>query len=398
MTKEKKVMISISSCICILELFYETFFNIYILQEVTTNLALIFAYYMAGIGIAVLFYYPLFKFITGKTALWIYRFSFIMSFGLIVLSMTINSAFAFSLIFVNAFKYLYQMCFYCTQEIATMKHVDKNDSGNFLAAKVVANTAVKVTFSLVISSIIEFANILWIFALLLVIVAIMFILSFGLKTMGADFTFRPLGFIKDTKAYPHMKYIYFCQGLKRMSEAGVVQTIIPIMLYTSMGSEFSVGIYSTIACVAVVCWLPIFVKLNKYKTPILFSSIIILFISSVVLVLYSNPVTYIIYYLVNQLASASFTNAQNASLFDSIKYPVLCDNKEEHCYVYGLFGKTSEMISYGIGILFYVLLPIKYSLPAILIFFMIIKFVSLLLLQKSDSLTKSIQDKQIIHI
>ena len=398
MTKEKKVMISISSCICILELFYETFFNIYILQEVTTNIALIFAYYMAGIAIAICLYYPFFKLINGKTALWIYRTSFVMSLVLIVLSMTVNSAFAFSLIFINAFKYLYQMCFYCTQEIATMKHVDKNESGNFLAAKVVANTMVKVTFSLVISSIFEFANIFWIFVLLIAIVVLMFILSFGLKTMGADFKFRPLGYWRDTKQYPHMKYIYFCQGLKRMSEAGVVQTIIPIMLYTSMGSEFSVGIYSTIACVAVVCWLPLFVKLKKYKTPILFSSITILILSSIILVIHSSAVTYIIYYLINQLASASFTNAQNASLFDSIKYPVLCDNKEEHCYVYGLFGKTSEMISYGIGILFYVLLPIEYSLPAILIFFMMIKFVSLLLLQKSDSLTKNIQDKQIIHI
>ena len=55
-------------------------------------------------------------------------------------------------------------------------------------------------------------------------------------------------------------------------------------------------------------------------------------------------------------------------------------------------------ISYAIGIAFYLLLPIKYSLPAILIFFMVIKFISLLLLQKSDSLTKDIQDKQIIHI
>ena len=156
MTKEKKVMISISSCICILELFYETFFNIYILQEVTTNVALIFAYYMAGIAIAIVLYYPFFKLINGKTALWIYRTSFVMSLALIVLSMTVNSAFAFSLIFINAFKYLYHMCFYCTQEIATMKHVDKNESGNFLAAKVVANTMVKVTFSLVISSMFEF--------------------------------------------------------------------------------------------------------------------------------------------------------------------------------------------------------------------------------------------------
>ena len=151
MTKEKKVIISISSLICFLDVFYELFFNIYILQNVTTNITYIFACYMVGVLIAIALYYPFYKILNGKTATWIYRTSFILSFILIILSMTINASFAFALIFINSLKYVKSMCFSIPQEIATIQFVDKKESDGFLAIKVIFNTVVKVGFSLIVS-------------------------------------------------------------------------------------------------------------------------------------------------------------------------------------------------------------------------------------------------------
>ena len=398
MSKEKKVIISISSCICMLDVFYELFFNIYILQTATTNIALIFACYMAGIAISVLLYYPFFKILNGKTAMWIYRFSFVLSFIVVLLSMTVHAHFAFTLIFITSLKYVFNMCFYIPQEIATMKHVDKNDSGSFLAVKSLFNTSARVVFSLIVSSLFVYVDTIWLFIAMLVDVAIMFVLSFWTSPPGADFDFRPKGFWKETKQYPHMKYIYISHTLKRASEAGVVPTIIPMILFLNMGGEFSLGIYSSIACVLTACWLPLFSKLNKHQKPILLTSIITLVLSSLFLIISTNPVTYVAFFLINQFASTTYTNVENASLFDSIKYSVLYTNKEEHCYFYGLFGKTAEALSYGVGILFYLLLPIEYSLAVILMFFIVLKLVSYFLWQKSERLAAEYASQQVIHI
>lgn len=398
MTKEQKAIISISSCICLLDVFYELFFNIYIMQTVTSNIILIFACYMAGIAVCILLYYPFFKILNGKTAIWIYRFSFVLSFIIIILSMTIHSSFAFTLIFITALRYVFNMCYYIPQEVATMKHVKKDSSDGFLAFKSMTNTIVKVFFSLTVSALFAYFDTIWLFGIMLVDVAIMFVLSFGMKSTGTDFVFRPKEFIKETKQYPHMKYIYFCQALKRLSEAGLIQMLLPIMLFMNLGSEFSLGIYSSIACVITACWLPVFVKFKNQKNAILLTSMLILIVSSVLLVFLPHPATYVAYYLINQFASASFTNAENASLFDSIKYPLLCENKEEHAFVYGLASKTAEVISFAIGILFYWLLPPSYSIPAIMIFFMIIKLASFILLTKSDKLAMEIADKSVSQI
>ena len=163
MTKEKKILISISSLICFLDVFYELFFNIYILQNVTTDITYIFACYLVGVIVAIILYYPFYKILNGKTATWIYRFSFVMSFALIVLSMTINSGFAFALIFINSLKYVKSMCFSIPQEIATIQFVGKQESDGFLAIKVIFNTVVKVTFSLVVASLFAYVSTIIIF-------------------------------------------------------------------------------------------------------------------------------------------------------------------------------------------------------------------------------------------
>ena len=398
MNREKKAIISISSCICLLDVFYELFFNIYIMQKVTTNLAVIFACYMAGIVICLLLYYPFFKLFNGKTAMWIYRFSFVLSFIVVILSMAIHSHFAFALIFITSLKYVFNMCFYIPQEIATMKHVEKNSSESFLAVKSIFNTSSRVVFSLLVSSLFVYVDTIWLFAVMLVDVAIMFALSFLTAPPGVDFDFRPKDFLNETKQYPHMKYIYASHTFKRLSEAGVVTTIIPLILFVNIGSEFSLGIYSSIACILTALWLPLFSKMKKHQKPILISSISILIISSLLLIISTNHITYVIYFLINQFVTTSYTNVENAALFDSIKYPILSTNKEEHAFFYGLFGKSAEAISYGIGILFYLIMPIKYSLACILMFFMLMKLISYFLWRKYEKLTNLVADKEIINI
>lgn len=398
MSKEKKVIISISSLICLLDVFYELFFNIYIMQKVTTDLVLIFSCYMIGIIIAVILYYPFFKILNGKTGMWIYRFSFLLSFVVVVLSMTMHTNIIFSLIFITSLRYVFSMCFYIPQEIATMKHVKKNDSESFLAFQSIFNTSARVIFSLIVSSLFVYMDTIWLFIIMLVDISIMFILSFWTDPPGIDFNFRPKEFFNETKQYPHMKYIYASHTLKRASEAGVVPTIIPLILFINIGGEFSLGIYSSIACILTACWLPLFSRLKKHQKPILLISIITLIISSILLLISTNHITYILYFLINQFATTSYTNIENAALFDSIKYRVLSDNKEEHAFFYGLFGKSAEAISYGIGILFYIILPLKYSLSCILMFFMIMKLISYFLWRKCEKTAINYIDKEIINI
>ena len=66
MTKTKKILIAISSCMCLVNVFYNLFFNIYIMENVTSNIVSLFLYYLIGIIFALLLYYPFFKILNKK--------------------------------------------------------------------------------------------------------------------------------------------------------------------------------------------------------------------------------------------------------------------------------------------------------------------------------------------
>ncbi len=55
---------------CFLQfIFYNLFFNIYILENVTNNIVTLFLYYLIGIVIALLLYYPFFKILNKKNSI-----------------------------------------------------------------------------------------------------------------------------------------------------------------------------------------------------------------------------------------------------------------------------------------------------------------------------------------
>lgn len=384
MERNKKIIIAITSCIYFLDIFYSLFFNIYILENVTSNVVYLFSYYIIGILIAIALYYPFYKILNKRTSVWLYRASFVFSFVIIILSMVINSRFAYSLILINSLRYVYNMCFYIPNEIATMANTTHKNVNKFLALKSVFNILVTVTFSIIVSYMFEHFNVVWLFAIMLIDVIAMFILSFFITQFGVNEGFKPVQFMRKARQSPHMKSMYLCHFFKRMSEAGVVQTLIPIMLYMKLGSEFSLGILASIASILTICALPIFIRAYKARHWTLIIGEILTITIAILLIAFTTPVVYIIYYFFNKIVVSLFTNAHHSSLFASIQYNNMANYRKEHSYFYGLIGLSAEIISYLVGIITCLILPLEYAIPTIICLFMFMQLISILFLKRSD--------------
>lgn len=391
MTKTKKILIAISSCMCLVDVFYNLFFNIYIMENVTSNIVSLFLYYLIGIIFALLLYYPFFKILNKKTAIWLYRISFVFSFVLTILSMLVNSAFAFALILINALRYIFCLLFYVPHEIETIHSTTQKSVPNFLAWQSVFSIVITVVCNLFVSYLFDFFSIYVLLSIILIDVVVMFVLSMFIPTINVDNKFEPKKYFTTFKKYPHLKNIYTSHFFKRMAEAGVVSSIIPIMLYMKLGSGFSIGIYASIASVCTAILLPIFVKLYAHKHTILIVSDVISIIMSILLIFLINPVVYIIYYFINKIVNSFFSNAEISTLFGAVKYNEFSMYDSEHVFTYGVFGLMAEIISYVVGIVVCILAPIELAIPIIITIFMIIKLISILYLLKADKSIKEIK-------
>ena len=358
MEKNKKLIIAITSGISFLDIFYSLFFNIYILQNVTSNVVHLLSFYATALIIALILCFPFFKLLNKKTSIWIYRASFILSFLITLMSMFISSKFAYSLILINSLRYVYNFCFYSPNEIASIHNTECNNVNKFLAIKRICSVSVNVIFSLAVSYLFEHFNVIILFAIMLVDVVAMFILSFFITEFGINSEFRPKEFIKKAKSTPHMKSVYLTHFCKRISESGVVNTLIPIMLFMKLGSKFSLGILSSVASVLIIVALAIFTKIYKHRHKILIIGDILNIACAMLMIIFTNRTIYIIYFFVNKVMTLLISNAQNSTLFAGIQNNKLEQYKKEHTFLYTATGLIAEFISYMVGIVMCSLVPL----------------------------------------
>ena len=384
MKKDKKLIIAITSGISFLDIFYSLFFNIYILQNVTSSIVQLLSYYAIAIIIAILMVLPFFKILNKRSSIWIYRSSFLLSFIITLLTMFISARFAYALILINSLRYVYNLCFYTPNEIASIHNTDNSNVNQFLAIKRICSVAVNVAFSLLVSYLFEHFNAIILFAIMLVDVLGMFLLSFFISELGVESSFRPLEYLKQAKSTPHMNSVYLTHFFKRISESGVVNTLIPIMIFMKLGNSFSLGILSSVASVLMILALTIFTKLYQHRHNVIIIGDIVNIICSILLIIFTNKIIYIIYFFTNKIVTTLISNAQCSTLFAAIQNNQLNIYKKEHIFCYTLIGLSAELISYITGILLCSLISLEIAIPIIITTFMFMQFMCTIFIKQAD--------------
>ncbi len=169
-----------------------------------------------------------------------------------------------------------------------------------------------------------------------------------------------------------------------MSEAGVVLTLIPIILYMKLDNNFSIGIYASIASILSAILLALFVKLKNKKHVTLLVSDIILLIFSIIFIFYTKPYIYIIFYFINTIVNSFFSNSEISSLFSSVQNLDFKNFVSEHVFTYSVIGLIAEILSYLVGVVLCLLLPLEIAISIIIFLFMTTKLLAIIFMIKSD--------------
>ena len=276
------------------------------------------------------------------------------------------------------------MFFYTPHEIYIIYKKKKKDVTSFLALQSILNIIFIVASNLFVSYLCDNINIIWLMLILLINVVIMFVLSFGIKNIEITKSFQPKIFYKRIKLEPKIKLIYISHFFKRMSEAGVVLTLIPIILYMKLGNNFSIGIYASIASILSAILLALFVKLKNKKHVTLLVSDIILLIFSIIFIFYTKPYIYIIFYFINTIVNSFFSNSEISSLFSSVQNLDFKNFVSEHVFTYSVIGLIAEILSYLVGVVLCLLLPLEIAISIIIFLFMTTKLLAIIFMIKSD--------------
>lgn len=169
---------------------------------------------------------------------------------------------------------------------------------------------------------------------------------------------------------------------RRISSQGAIIELLPIILFLRLGTELSLGAYSSLFAILSIIALQILKVINNKKKrkrfyPYLAISI---FISSLLVVFHSSFEVLILYYILMNTFGTIIESESCSYLYSAIKIGELELYKKEHIMVFNIYMTIGQIISYG---LVYILYNYFYDVNilsiavSVLMFFLIISTIYL---------------------
>lgn len=357
-TKKQKILLICEKLLRnIMVIFSSIFLNVYIFNSLDNNINLYLCALICSIVFAEIISVVVLHIINKHNAMIIYRLSFVFDTLLIVLCLVIkNPTFPVVLVFYFL-QELGNSCFGCPHEIGEMKATNTKDSKKFMANSSIVSNLTKIASPFLSGLIIDKLSYTWLFVIVGIVTITMFVVSIFMRDFDAnDGKLKLKEFCQKARKYPHVKNFYYCYGFFRLSMGGTIYTILPVVLFLKVGSEFSLGSYSSIFALLTIITLLCFMKSKNYKLEIILS-LVMISISCFLITFWSSFISFIIFSVIHYMFERLYENNLYSTRLNTIKVPELENYKREHHLMYDLSANIGYLVGYGLILLFYNLVP-----------------------------------------
>jgi len=373
--QDKKYLLIINIFMQLVFCFFNAFFNIYIYsfkKDINLVLASLLSFH-----IFILIFTFIFYFIANKKIISImFKTSFFIAIfaSLATLFLTPNRVW---LIFLIQFIYaLTATCYYIPSEISTMHKNNKSEMKGFLGL----HTALSV-FALVLSpflsgAIIEFISYEVLFLIMIICSIICFIFSFKINLINDNIEKFPLKeFLKISHKESAVRAGYLGYSLSKFAFDGPINIILPIIIFLNTGTNFSVGIYSSLAALIGCIALYFYSKFSKNQIVSMWIFSILTAIVSILVLVSNSVVVFFVYYFVHSISKKLLTVDINANLFTIVNHTHLKQYVITQRITHSLYAKSAIILSI---ILCFVLYNSTQTLLGLTLFFVICSIIQLI--------------------
>lgn len=373
----------------ILPLFNSLFLGIYFLKITEGNLTAIAMYYLTYYLSHIFCRYIVSKFINTYRVIKMYRMGLLTTLiiSLILLFLRENIV---NVIYLFAIIYAFSQCLYWSSyEVIIDNLNNKNNFNKYFTYDSVINNITSVIFPIVFGNIIEDYSYNLVFAVLVGITIISFLLSFTIKNVKIDcekIQFKKsIKTIKNKKMFKIMGFQAICDGL---TNGGVISLLATLVLYSNIKSEGDIGALSSIIALICIFAATIVEKKVNYKNykKIVLPLVIIMFLITIPISLKSNVILIAIYQLLISLGNVLTNIEGNALVFSGISYIIDSKFKVDYYWFIELFLNIGRGIGIIMILIFFNITKDINSLIILFIFFSafyIVRALVIITLQKN---------------
>lgn len=262
--QNKKTLATLSLLRKIIEIFFNLFLGIYLykLVEGDLNFILLYAAFNAIIGCTQSFF--IVKYVNSRNAGLLFKMSFVCNM-ISMLMLLVAQEDLINVIWIFAFIQRFAtMSYYAVYEV-TLIHSTKNHS---LSSYVAGVNILGSVIAMIVPSLLGYiiTNFSWhvVFILMLADTIISTVVASQVDFGVIHDDFRPVKYWKKISKHKTMRKAYLTLFFRRLGGTdGVLEYLVPILLFLSLGTEFSVGNYDSLFSVVYIIMLECVRIINK---------------------------------------------------------------------------------------------------------------------------------------
>ena len=384
--KNRKTLATVSFIRRFISVFFDLFFNIYVLKIVNdfgfvikVNLISLIFTFISSILII--------KLVKKKNIKYIYNSSFVLLVICIGLLLLLKENI---ISYIYLFKFLYALeeeAYWGPHEMILMgANNHKTFSGFIATMSILTNIAIILTpiFS---GFIIDTFSYTALFIILIIEAIIVMFTATKISSFYIDDKKTNVSeFWNKAKKYKHIKDIYKCVFYRRISAQGAIVDLLPIILFLKLGSELSFGAYSSLFAILSIASLSLLKLANKKNIHKKFylPFAVLIFLSTLILVFTPNFTTIMIYYICMNTFAKVIETESCSSVYEAISVPELSRYSREHKIVFTIYTFIGQVISYSLTYILYTMFYNENIISIVISILMFFLIISCLYLQRAE--------------
>ena len=383
---EKRYLQIISMLVQIIFVFFNVFFSVYV-YEMSKEINFVLIYTVFSVVMSMLIELVVYRFANDKVLRILFKLSFLLSLISILLTFTISPNTLY-MVFVTQFFYAMATNFYyMPNEIATLDKNSKSQMRKFIGVNSILSLFAKVLSPFLSGFIIDYVSYYVLFAIISVVAAACFILSFKVKRLcEVDSKINYKVFFKDVHSYKGIRLGYLGYGIYKFSQDGVIDVLLPVLIFMRTGGNFSVGIYAALATLIAGIILIIYLYLCKNKAVALYIATGFLVVASILIIAVNSLVVFFIYYFVKKISFEILRNGIFENLFNLPKGTAMEKYKIEQHLTFSFYNRGFVALAYVVSLIIYNFIKSDIAISLILAILSISQIASTILIVKSDKL------------
>ena len=376
MKNDKNYLQAINMFMQVIIAFFDIFFSIYI-YDMSNDINFIFYYLIFQCASVMLFEIIIMKILSDKNYLIIYRLGFLFMLLSIALIFTISSSTLF-MVFVVQFVYaLAIICYYLPHEVSIMNNNSKKSISTFVGIHQVLTLIAGVISPCISGFLIDYVSYPGLFAFIIILALVCFVLSFKInKGVVEEPKIRLRDFIKQAHKFKQVTYSYISHAIHKASQLSVVTYLLPVLLFMKFNTNFSVGIYSSIATAISGVVLIVITRFYKPKNIYIIIATFLAVISSIIILFWSSKTLFFIYYFSTIIAIKVIAKYDAEMVYMSTSNTEVEPYKKEHHWMFNLYDQCSKILAYIIALIIYNFSKTTLSLSIIIFVLTILQIVS----------------------